>query len=163
MQTQKNTSSSLVSTSLTIVGLLAWHLGHIAMLRPDYSRISDTKPVLASFFGLYALATSLRWCAIGATNWKSALLAFVVNVVVIFVVFAKKDKSLAVISACFGGSALVGFISAFALTIGLVKPGNSMILFTIAETIVFVQCIRVFREQSQEIQAKGYKPKPSQA
>lgn len=152
----------MLSKTLTWTAAMGWHLWRIATLRPAFSRLSDSGPMVASFLGLFYAAGVLRWTVLGPGTaeyqfWPTMLKLFV-HMMVVFALFERRSRNSALTASVLGVSAVFDLAVAMLILLGLRASAMPFHWVEyVMELLWMVSMVANFSNEPPAVRAKGYR------
>lgn len=139
-----------------LVGAVAYHLGCVARLRPDYERLSDSRANLWLFGVLTMVAATGRHVLAANNTVLMALLIGALHVVGYGLLWHRTHQSKAIVMAVWMASVNTDLLALVLWATGM-SPGGSRWIFSVAEITMIVAATLRFREAPAHIRAAGYR------
>lgn len=144
----------LISSALSWLVAISWHLWRILTLRTAYSHLSDTKVTIGSFFVVFFAAGLLRWGFSVAT-----LTGLVLHAIVATAMLERSYRNSSVVAAVLGCSVVVDLMAFAAGGLSLASNEELRIGWLSLEVILIANTVHQFFKQPAEVQRSGYRRK----
>lgn len=140
--------SRFAAAILLFIAAIGWHLYLIATLRPQFSKLSDTRSTVGSFFLVFLVSGLVRWSMLDKWPVSDVFIGMLFHALILWAIFKRPSISSALVVSMLGASAAVDLI---AIALNLTElPAPKGPLFAL-ECFLYAVCYWKFSREQKAV------------
>lgn len=138
------------------IGAMGWHLGRIAIFRPNYAGLADTPFTVLSFGLVYAAAAVLKYGWVAGLGSTEVAFEVFFAFVLIALLAIRRDQSCGLFCALLGSSAIVDLLASGLAMTGIAESPRGA-EFKVIEVCLYLNCLWEFTKAPAAARKAGYR------